>query len=218
MYRRRKRFPFMTLFFITTFSFILIGFFIGYYKFAPSREEKIPFAKENNSQEKINDEKKYSEDFASLDENNEALVTYLENSINQNTKVIYKTFYSECDDSLEEVLAPESTMIGLKEDSLKEYLQSNDSLFSVESFSVDEIVLYQNKNTVCPQHYNHYCITQKDGYIAIYHFKNNGEKVLIETTSIPISILPHVDQEKLRKGIFKKTMEEAYQLLEDYSS
>lgn len=218
MYRRRNRFPFKFLFIIMAFSFVLVGFYIGYYRMGPSDEERIPFVEKNQNLENIDDEELAVEEITHFQEEDETSVSSLQDSIGQETKIVYKTFYTECENTIEEVLSPISSMIGLKEEGLKEYLQRNNLLFSVDSFSIDEIVLSQTKNAICPQHYNYYLITQKDGNIAIYHINNRGDKILIETTSIPVSILPQVDQIKLQKGILRKTKEEAYQLLEDYSS
>ncbi|SNS34184.1 BofC C-terminal domain-containing protein [Anaerovirgula multivorans] len=218
MYRRRNRFPFKILFFVMAFSFVLVGFFIGYYRMGPSHEEEIPFVNENENIDDRDEEMLSQEDLIPLEDENNTSVTSLQDSIGQETKIIYKTFYTECENTIEEVLTPISSMIGLNEEGFTEYLQRNNLLFSVESFSNDEVVLIQSKNAICPQHYNHYLITEKDGNIAIYHINNRGDKILIETTSIPVSILPQVDQLKLQKGILRKTKEEAYQLLEDYSS
>lgn len=220
MFRRRKKFPFKTIFWLMAVTFLIAGFYIGYYQFSPSPKNEIPFANDNNVEYDTNDNKgnTYGSDLTAIEKGNETTVTYLENSINPETKVIYRTYYNECDDTLDKVEKPSSDIIGLKEEGLESYLMAHNYLYDIVSFSVDEILLIENRNEVCPQHYDHYLITQKDGYVAIYYYNHRGVKSLIEKTSIPISILPLVDQEKLSKGIIKKTKSEVYQLLEDFSS
>ncbi|AKL95167.1 hypothetical protein CACET_c17190 [Clostridium aceticum] len=213
MFRKRKRFPFKVAFFIIAFSFILVGFFVGYYRFSSPQEEEIPFAEKNNVELKED-----IDDIYEVRENNEAAVTQYEDRIELETRIVYRTLYTVCENTIEEVLAPVNIMVGLNEAGFQEYIVSSDPSFEIQKFSTEEVILYQRKEAICPNHYNQYLITDSEGYIAIYHINEGGEKILVEKTSISIAVLPHVDQEKLKTGIFRRTREEAYQLLEDYSS
>ncbi|AOY76934.1 BofC C-terminal domain-containing protein [Clostridium formicaceticum] len=213
MFRKKRRFPSKVIFFIIACSFIIVGFFAGYYKFTPPQDEKIPFAEENNIQrnERI-------DNVQQLEESDDAPVNYHEDSIEAETQIVYKTFYTICENTMEEVMTPVSAMVGLNETGFQEYVQNHYPLFEIEKFSSEEVVLFQRKEAVCPNHYNHYLITVNEGYITIYQINENGEKILVEKTAVSAAMLPHVDQEKLKSGILRKTKEEVYQLLEDYSS
>ncbi|SES73940.1 BofC C-terminal domain-containing protein [Natronincola peptidivorans] len=227
MFRKRKRFPYKILFFIIACSFIITGFLIGYYRTTSPREHEIPYTERYSERTEINYEAITENQENNLEANEEdegaytdeeRAVTQYEASIREETTIIYKTQYTICQNTLEERISPMNAMIGLTQEGLQEYLQRNNLLFHVESFSNEEVVLFQKKNAVCPMHYEQYFVTQQDGYITIFYFDETGGRKIIEKTTISISVLPYIDQQKLTLGIFRKTKEEAYQLLEDYSS
>lgn len=222
--RRKRRFLFKIIFPIVAFSFLIIGFIVGYYRTLTQGERERPFADKNSLQLQENTDElrknfivQEQEELSFEDKDDEA-VTYHEDSITETTNIIYKTFYDICKDTMEESLEADHSIIGLNEAGLKEYLKDKNLLFEIQNFSTKEVILVENKNTACPAHYNHYLISEANEFIAIYHIDEKGDKVLIEKTLIPISILPNVDQEKLKKGILKTRREDVYQLLEDYSS
>ncbi len=174
-----------------------------------------PFPPDDNV--KISD-KINQDDNLLIEEDDEIAVNYFADTINQDTEIMYKTLYDESNHVLEEELIPSSEFIGFREKDLEIYLKNNFPAFMIESFSSEKVVLYQYKNKTFSNDSDFYLVTEKDGYITIYYMDANGGKELIEITSIPISILPHVDQNKLREGIYRKTKKEVYELLEDYNS
>lgn len=215
MYKRRKRFPKGIFSCIIVFSFILLGFYIGYNKIKMHKTRVTPFPPDDNV--KISD-KINPDDNLLIEEDDEIAVNYFADTINQDTEIMYKTLYDESNHVLEEELIPSSEFIGFREKDLEIYLKNNFPAFMIESFSSEKVVLYQYKNKTFSNDSDFYLVTEKDGYITIYYMDANGGKELIEITSIPISILPHVDQNKLREGIYRKTKKEVYELLEDYNS
>jgi len=65
-----------------------------------------------------------------------------------------------------------------------------------------------------------FIITSYEGYIAIFHFENNGklEWQLHEITTTPVSGLSREEQEQLIVGIPVNTQEELTRILQDYGS
>lgn len=206
------------IFILLAFSFIFAGFFIGYYRITPPGNQPPPITEEGNLETEV-DLNDIEPDLNTIDMvEDERPVTHYEDNIGEETKIIYKTFYTVCQSTLEETLLPIESMIGLNKTGFQEYLTINNLLFDVENFSADEVVVFQTKDAISPKYFNTYLVTESDGYIAIYRIDERGDRILIEKTPISIAVLPHVDQEKLKRGIFRKTRAEVYQLLEDYSS
>lgn len=62
-----------------------------------------------------------------------------------------------------------------------------------------------------------YLLRDTDGNIALYHKYSDGEEKLYKNYDIPVGMLPQSDREALRKGIEVESLDEALQLIEDYS-
>lgn len=219
MRRRRKG-----LFIVATLSiwivFGLVGFLFGYYvgplrigiEPKPSIEDPQEI---DNTENPLPDEK---EDPLAIDSNEEPLNQPTSSSqiaVGEATKVVFRTHFTQCQTIRDEVLEPLDEMLGLNEKDFKELTASKLAGWQVVRFSGDEVILFQTKNQICP---NHFLVSHQDGYIAIYQFDEAGVRYLVEKTEIPISILPKNDQDQLSRGILKRTREEVDQLLEDYSS
>ena len=222
--RRKKRFPFKIILSILACIFIITGFVIGYCNTTIQRKEGKPLADQYGLQvqERADESRKdlalKKENELTLEDNQDRAVTHHEDTIVETTNIIYKRFYKICQDTVQESLKPDNLMIGLNEKGFKGYLERENLSFEIQSFSAAEVVLIEKVDSVCSAHYNHYIISESGELIAIYHIDAEGKKSLIEKTSIPISVLPHIDQKKLKNGILRKEKEEVYQLLEDYSS
>ncbi len=212
--RRRRVFPLIISFLVLALVFGSIGFVAAYYKYSGqiARERSERQKEQELLQALIKEQENCSHN---IDRSNEVTVTNYNDIINNETKLIYKTLHTQCEDIIEEVQKPEPELIGLNKDGFKEYLTKNQLNWEIERFSKEKVVLSRQVNKVCP---NHYLVTVNKGYITIYKYNEDGSKELVEQTDIPINILPVMDQEKLQKGILVDTKKEVNQLLEDYSS
>ncbi len=216
--RRRRGGPYIAAFFAIWIVFGLVGFAFGYY-IGPIRLGNDPQSIEepNNNKEPLanSNEQENPEGTDAPEVLEGQTVTSHEISVGEDTKVVYRTHFTQCQTIEDEVAAPDEDMLGLKEQEFKAHVAVALEDWQVVRFSGDEVILFQTKNQICP---NHFLVSHQDGYIAIYQFNEDGVKYLVEKTAIPISILPKVDQDKLSRGILLKTQEEVNQLLEDYSS
>lgn len=188
--------------------FGFIGFSIGYYR-QSNQISQIDFNKQRQQQKLINSLLRTQDGIK-----NQTVIN-TGDTISQNTKIIYKTKYTQCGSIIEEEQPMDVDLIGLSEEGLKEYIYEKYQNSEVESFSNKKVVISKIENKVCP---NHYKVSVHQGYIAVYKFDEEGEKHLVERTKIPVNHLPVIDQEKLQRGILVENLEEVNKLLEDYSS
>ncbi len=104
----------------------------------------------------------------------------------------------------------------MTEKQYRKYMKENYPNIKIISFSPREIVLREERNHLCP---NHYIIGQADGKIAIYRIDEKGEKYLDKVfNDYPISLLKEVDQERLKDGIIVDSEEELSDVLENFIS
>lgn len=212
--RRRSMFPPIITVLVLAIVFGSIGFITAYYRFSGQiAREKLEREKEQELLQALI--KAQEGNLYNINKNNETPVTHYNDTIDKKTQLVYKTFYTQCEHTIEENEKPSTQLIGLNKDGLEEYLKKDQSDWEVESFSKEEVILRKQINKVCS---DHYLVSVNKGYITVYKYYENSNKKLVDQTDIPINILPVVDQEKLLKGILLETMEEVNQLLEDYSS
>ncbi|MCG4586227.1 BofC C-terminal domain-containing protein, partial [Anaerosalibacter bizertensis] len=84
------------------------------------------------------------------------------------------------------------------------------------AFSTQKIVLREERNHLCP---NHYVVGESEGKIAIFKINDSGEKVLDKIfNDYPLSLLKEVDQQKLKDGIVVDNEEELSDVLENFIS
>jgi len=139
-----------------------------------------------------------------------------DNYIGPNTKIVYTIFYLECKHSIEEIEYPKVEMINMTEEQFKEYIKNKFPDWKVISFSHSLINIRVEKPHLCP---NHFIIGEEKGKIAIYKIDEDGKKVLDKILdNAPVSLLKEIDQEKLKKGIVVDSLDEVYDILENFIS
>ena len=201
---RRRRSIVIPLLVVAIFS-ASMGYIFGYYTY--NRSPRLTEI-ENNIDNTNNVNRENKSDSNTVD------VATQKEIINNDTKIIFRTYYERCKESVDTESTINNNMIGLNEEGFNELVLNTMPQFDLYSFSKDEIVLLENKQDICPKHY---LITEYNGYIIVYRFNEDGQRVIFQETRIPVSILPPVDQEKLKNGIIKNSEEEVTSLLEDYS-
>ena len=111
-----------------------------------------------------------------------------------NTKIVYETFYTNCnhiENTTEEI---KSEDVNQNENYFKnKYLDWN-----VNNFTEDTVELYKKIDGIC---YKHYVVKEKDGYIAIYSLDSENNENLKEVTEIYTQYLPEEDVKLLKNGI-----------------
>ncbi len=179
------------------------GFAIGYLVTYEKNPEKLQrpddvteMAEENNAQQPSDD--------AIMDYASEPTTTY-------DTRLIFKSFYSQCGHTVVERQDIPARMVGVDEHQMHGLYPD----WEVEKFGRDEVILYRRREGACPEHY---ILKVENGYVAIYRTVDEGETEIVEVTDIPVSILRLKDQERLRQGMLLDNIEEVNQYLEDLGS
>ncbi len=134
-----------------------------------------------------------------------------EDRISGDTRLIFKSHYTECGDVVVERKEVPREIVGYNLEMLENYY----SIWEIERFGSDEVIMVREIEGISP---NHYLLGVQDGYVAIYGFGEDGKPLLKEITDVPVSILRLNDQHDLRKGILLDNMDEVNQFLEEFGS
>lgn len=127
------------------------------------------------------------------------------------TQLIFKTYYKSCGHVKERAVQSASDEINMNELQLKEKYSG----WEISGFSPPIVELSRTVDTYCP---NHYIIGVDNGFITIYVYNEDGQKVMQEKTDISVSTLTPEDQQALTGGIVVDTEEQKEQTLEGFSN
>ena len=120
-----------------------------------------------------------------------------------------KTYYEECGHIKNEYLElPEELVNCTKEEVEDKYKD-----YTVEKFASNEIVLYQEKNGECGEHY---IVKDTDGKVTIYVKTKEGKEEVVEETDISTDYLTETDKINMKNGIEVNGKQELNQLIEDF--
>lgn len=128
-----------------------------------------------------------------------------------NTQLIFKTYYNSCRHTVEKAVQTKDAEINMNEQQLKEKY----SHWHLSGYSPPIIEFSRNIDSYCP---SHYIIGVDEGYITIYVYDENGQKILQEKTDISTAPLTPEDQQTLEGGIVVDTEEQKEQTLEGFSN
>ena len=136
-----------------------------------------------------------------------------EQIVSPNAVIIIKRNYNECGHELKEFKQIDSKYVNMNEKEFeREFLKDNDD-FVIENFSSKEIVVSENVEGSCDEHY---LLQSKDGVVVVYKYNENGEKEEYKKTNIVVEYLTERDKEELEKGIEVAGDSELNSRLEDY--
>ncbi|NLJ78392.1 MAG: hypothetical protein GX329_03440 [Tissierellia bacterium] len=137
-------------------------------------------------------------------------------NISPNTFIEKNTFYKACNHNITKLNNADDAIINMDESQYRGYMKENYPNITIVEFSIERIVLREERAHMCP---NHYIIGESDGKIAIYRIDENGERHLDKAfEDYPISLLKKIDQEKLIEGIIVDSEEELSNVLENFIS
>lgn len=131
-----------------------------------------------------------------------------EEKISPNCEMIKKIYYKECEHTTTSYNNVEEKFVNMTKNELEEELPD----WKIEEFSENRIVLYQEKDGECNEHY---IVRDKDGQVVIYQKTEDGEKE-IEVTDISTEYLPETDKIQMENGIEVNGKQALNQLIEDY--
>lgn len=191
------------LIFLLCITLFLTSFIYGY-KIMGNRVNKKPLIADENQREE------------DPTENLELEILIEEGRISPNTSIEKRIHYNACDHNITRLNNADNEVINMTEKQYRAYMKENYSNIKIISFSINEIVLREERNYLCQ---NHYIIGESGGKIAIYGIDENGERFLDKVfNDYSISLLKEIDQEKLIKGIVVDSEEELSDVLENFIS
>lgn len=95
----------------------------------------------------------------------------------------------------------------------KEIIQETYPDWQIEEFTNHQIILLQEKEEYCQEHYR---LRENGDKIAIYHLNENGTEIWLKDTEIQTQYLPQEDITKLKMGIEAIGEKELHSILEDF--
>lgn len=98
-----------------------------------------------------------------------------------------------------------------------EYFKEKYPNKEIESMNQYEIIL-SNAEEKQISKANKYLIKEKDGYIYVYKYDEEGAKTQLEKTDISVNSLPKSVQEELAEGILLDNEDDTYSTLENFES
>lgn len=197
----KRRYIFLV--FIVCLTMFLISFYYGY-RFTGKNINKRPDVRNEWIFEN------------SIDKSNDLEIVKEDVRVSPNTIVEKNIYYTQCNHTLKDKSKADGKIINMTEKEYKDYMNKNYPSVDIVSFSVENIVLREERNYLCP---NHYIIGESDGKIAIFKIGDNGEKILSKVyKDYPLSLLKEIDQKKLKEGIVIDSEEELSDVLENFIS
>ena len=132
-----------------------------------------------------------------------------EEKISPNCSFTIKTYYKKCGHTISEYSNLPEGLVNLN----KEQLQEKYPNYEIEKFASNEIILYQEKEEECNEHY---IVKDKEGNVVIYKILEDGTNEEYEVTRIATEYLTDTDKINLKNGIRVNGEQELNQLIEDF--
>ena len=173
----------------------------------PNESEEQLKIETNIADENILDE--CTDEYEELQENDMLETDSQEEKISPNCSFTIRTYYKGCGHITSQYNNIPEELVNKTEQELKEMYPE----YMVETFKSNEIVVYQEKEGECGEHY---LVKDLNGTVVIYERMNDGTEKLLEETSISTDYLPETDKIQMQEGIEVNGKQELNQLIEDY--
>ena len=187
---------------------VMIGAILtGVIIFSPNHEEKKPNLVTEIAEEEILDE--CTDEYEEMEYENTVKANTQEEKTSPNCSLITKAHFLKCGHTKSQYDNLPQDLVNLT----KEEIQKKYPEYQVESFASNEVILYQEKEGECGEHY---MVKDKEGQLAVYQILENGEQKEIEVTGVTTEYLPETDKINMKKGIKVNGKQELNQLIEDF--
>ena len=198
-----------TFFIIFTMLFLIggvVGSLVMMSKMNNSKHEK-----ENNEIEisdKVTDE--CIEEYDNL-QTEQTQVTNTEDveKVSPNAVITQEKYYKDCEHIVKKYEKVPSSLVN----ATKEEVEAQYSDWKIKDFSKENIVLYQEVDGECGEHY---MLRDVDGKINVYQLDENGNETLLNETDIATEYLTSTDMINMENGLIVYGKENLNKLLEDF--
>lgn len=132
-----------------------------------------------------------------------------EEKTSPNCSFIIKTYYKKCGHTTSDYSNLPQDLVNLTKDEIQKKYQE----YEIESFASNEVILYQEKDGECGEHY---IVKDKDGMVTIYQILEDGSQKELETTGVTTEYLTETDKININNGIKVNGKQALNQLIEDF--
>lgn len=150
-----------------------------------------------------------TDEYEEIEKNSMVKANSEEEKISPNSSLTLKTYYKQCGHVISKYSNIPDDLVNLT----KEQLVDKYKDYEIEKFTSNDIILYQEKDGSCGEHY---IVKDENGKLSVYKRLENGEEQLIEETNISTDYLPETDKINMKNGIEANGKEKLNQLLEDF--
>lgn len=186
---------------------VIAAMFTAMIIFTPNRDENIEDKVTQVAEEEILDD--CTDEYEEIENENTIKANTQEEKTSPNCALITKTYFLGCKHTKSEYTNLPEVHINL----IKEQLQEKYPEYQIQNFASNEVVLYQEKQGTCGEHY---MIKDKEGQVTIYQILEDGTQKEIEVTGITTEYLPETDKINMKNGIQVNGKQELNQLIEDF--
>ncbi len=192
----------------------IIGGIIGSLYMMEKSNNKIREEKEIQNidiSEKITDEctEEFSESEKIQLEEVEEANSDEEEKVSPNAVIEFQKFYKDCEHTTRMYEKISSSLVNATRQEIEERYNK----WILKEFSKDKIVLFQENNGTCGEHY---MLRDINGKINIYKLDENGNETLLNETEIATEYLTEMDMIDMKNGLIVYGKDNLNQLLEDF--
>ena len=152
-----------------------------------------------------------------IDEYNELEISSLkaeeanseEEKVSPNAIITFEKFYKDCEHTINRYEKVGTSLVN----ATKKDVEEKYNKWTLKEFSTDKIVLHQELDGQCGEHY---MLRDIEGKINIYKLDENGNETLINETDIATEYLTKTDMIDMENGLIVYGKENLNQLLEDF--
>ncbi len=175
--------------------------------FTPKNHENVEDIQTEVAEEEILDE--CTDEYEGMELENTVKANTQEEKTSPNCSLTTKTYYQRCGHTKSEYANLPSSFVNLTKEEIQEKYQE----YEIQDFTTNAIVLYQQKEGDCGEHY---LVKDKEGMVTIYQILEDGSEQELETTAITTEYLPETDKINMKNGIQVNGKQELNQLIEDF--
>lgn len=175
--------------------------------FTPNGNEDVEKIQTEIAEEEILDD--CTDEYEGLEYEDTVKANTQEEKTSPNCSLTTKIYYQKCGHTKSEYTNLPSSFVNLTKKEIQEKYQE----YEIEDFATNAIILYQEKEGDCGEHY---MVKDKEGMVTIYQVLEDGSEKEIETTGITTEYLPETDKINMKNGIQVNGKQNLNQLIEDF--
>ena len=173
----------------------------------PKHKEERQKIETKIAQEEILDE--CTEEYEEMEQERTIKANTQEEKTSPSCSFNIKTHFLKCGHTKNEYNNLPQDLVNLTKEQIQEKYQE----YEIETFASNKVVLYQEKQGECGEHY---MVKDKEGQVTIYQILEDGTQKEVEMTDITTEYLPETDKINMKNGMQVNGKQELNQLIEDY--